>query len=205
MSQGLLGPRGLMRKVRRRWAAVAVAAALGLAGGVSYAALSPPLLASQAVVLLTPMPPGTAVAAVQAAVAHSDAVLSAARRGVSPAVSLPTLRNRVRVTTLTPRVLSIRAQGATAAQAVSIANAVARSYIAYARSPQGTVSQPPAYLLDMAAVATRTPLARRGATAGGLGALLGALAGAAGALAVRRPASPLPEGSSRSRVAARRT
>jgi hypothetical protein len=201
MSQGLLGPRGLMRKVRRRWAAVAVTAALGLAGGVSYAALSPPLLASQAVVLLTSDPAG---AAVQAAVAHSDAVLSVAQRGVSPAVSLPTLRHRVRVTTLTPRVLSIRAQGATAAQAVGIANAVARSYIAYLRSPQGTASQPPAFLLDMAAIATRTPLAHRVAADGGLGALIGALAGVAGALVVRRPASPLPEGSGRSRVSGRR-
>jgi capsular polysaccharide biosynthesis protein len=153
MSQGMLSPRGLLRKVRRRWAAVAATAALGLAAG--------------------------------AAVAHSDAVLSAAGRGVSPAVSLATLRSRVRVTTLTPRVLSIRAQAATAAQAVSTANAVARSYVAYVRAPQSTAGQPPAYLLDMAVVATRTPLARRMATAGGLGALMGALIRILGAPAAR--------------------
>jgi len=192
MSHGVVSPRGLMRKVRRRWAAVAATAALGLVGGAGYAALSPPLLASQAVVLLTQVPSG---AAAQAAVAHSDPVLSVARRGVSPAVSLPTLRSRVRVTTLTPRVLSIRAQGKTVAQAVSTANAVARSYIAYVRAPQGTSDQNPAYLLDMAEDATRTPLARRVAAVGGLGALIGALAGALGAVVVRRQASPLPEGS----------
>lgn len=191
MSHGLLSLRGLVRKVRRRWAAVAAATAVGLAAGTGYAAFSPPLLASQAVVLLTPS--AAAQAQTPAAVAHSDAVLSAALRGVSPAVSLPTLRDRVRVTNLTPRVLSIRAQAKTAAQAMSIANAVARSYIAYVRIPQR--AKQPAYLLDIAAVATGTPLPRHIAITAGLGALLGALIGVIGAMVIRRPASPLPEGS----------
>jgi hypothetical protein len=190
MSHRMLGMRRVLRIVRRRWTMVAGAGALGLIAGVGYAVASPPLLASQAVVFLTSLSPG---AEAQVPVAHSDAVLSSAMRGVSPAVSLPTLRKHVRVISLTPRILSIRAEGATAIQAEAIANAVARSYIDYVRDD--TSREQPAYLLDTAAAATGTPLAHRLVTFGGLGVLAGVLTGALAALVRRRPSSPLPEGS----------
>ncbi len=57
-------------------------------------------------------------------------------------MSLPALRSRVQVKSLTSNLISISAQGKTAAQAEDIANAVADSYVAYVRtadSAAGTV------------------------------------------------------------------
>ena len=62
-------------------------------------------------------------------------MLTGAMRQLHPPVSLhDRCDSRVQVKSLTPRIISISAQGKTAAQAESIANAVANSYVAYISS-----------------------------------------------------------------------
>lgn len=181
MSQQMPGRRRFLLIGRRRWAAVGAVAVLGLLAGAGYAALSPPMLTSKALVVLRPSTHDTAA---QAVIARSDAVLTSALRRVAPAMSLQTLRGRVQVTSLTASILSISAQGPTAAQAKDTTNAVANSYIAHV-SPQGQVPVQ-ARLLEPAATAPGTPLSHRLLVTGGLGALLGALIGAIGAIALSR-------------------
>jgi capsular polysaccharide biosynthesis protein len=99
-------------------------------------------------------------------------------------MSLSALRRDIQVKSLTDRVLSISAQGATTAQAARTANAVADSYIAFVDA-NITPGQSRAQVVDRAVGATGTPLPARLLVPGGLGALLGALIGAITALVLR--------------------
>jgi capsular polysaccharide biosynthesis protein len=171
-------------KVVRSGAGVMVAAAaLGLLAGIVFAMLSPPLFTSRTLVVL----PASAARhnGTQVAIAGSPPVLEGALPNVKPATSLPALRSEIQVKSLTSSIISISAQGETAAQAARTANAVAGSYIAYldAATPGG---QAQARVLDPALWATGTPLPARLLVPGGLGALLGALIGAIAALAFGR-------------------
>ncbi|HZI76383.1 MAG TPA: Wzz/FepE/Etk N-terminal domain-containing protein [Gemmatimonadales bacterium] len=159
---------------RRRWAAIGAVAVLGLLAGAGYAAVSPPVLTSNALVVL---PASIHDTATQVVIAGSNPVLTAALRSVHPAVSLRTMRNSVEVKSLSPSVLSISAQGKTAAQAEGTANAVANTYVAYVTSPRtaGTVQ---ARLLSPAANASGASLPGHLLVTGGLGVLLGLLIGA---------------------------
>ena len=181
MSQETPGRRRFLPVPRRRWAAASAVAALGLLAGVGYGALSPPMLASNALVVL---PASLHDTAAQAVIARSDVVLTSALRSVAPAMSLPTMRSRVQVTSVTADILAISADGPTAAQAEGTANAVANSYVAYV-SAQGQVPVQ-ARLLEPAAFAAGTPLSHRLFVTGGLGSLLGALVGAIGVIALSR-------------------
>ena len=111
-------------------------------------------------------------------------MLHGALSKISPAMSLLTLQHDVQVTNPYPDIISIGAQGKTAAQAEGIANAVAGSYIAYV-STAGEV-QAQARLLQSATTATGRSLPVDLLLTGGIGAVLGALIGAIGALAVTR-------------------
>jgi capsular polysaccharide biosynthesis protein len=172
-----------MNKVVTAGACVIIAvAALGLLAGSAFATLKAPMFTSSALVVL---PPATSYMPAQVLVAGSSPVLEGALHSVKPAVSLQTLRGDIQVKSLTSRIISISAQGETAAQAERTADAVADSYVAYLDSaaPGGQVQ---AQILDRAVRATRTPLHVRLLVPGGLGALLGALIGAIGALAFNR-------------------
>jgi capsular polysaccharide biosynthesis protein len=161
----------------------AAVAALGLLAGIVVTLLSPPVFTSSTTVLLRPS--AARYIGTQVALAGSDPVLAAALPSVRPAISLPALRRGIEVKSLTDRVLSISAQGATTTQAARTANAVADSYVHFAdanMTPGGARAQ----VLDRAVAATGTPLPARLLVAGGLGALLGALIGAIAALAFRR-------------------
>ena len=61
-------------------------------------------------------------------------VLTGAIRQLCPAASLQELRGRVQARSLSPTIISISAQGNTAAQAAETANAVASSYVDYLSS-----------------------------------------------------------------------
>jgi hypothetical protein len=65
----------LVLSARRRWAAIGAAAVLGLLAGAGYAALSPPVLTSNALVVL---PASTHNTATQVVIARSNPVLAAA-------------------------------------------------------------------------------------------------------------------------------
>ena len=108
------------------------------------AAASPVTVTSTALVLLPPVGQKTSAAAngepgpftaTQEVMAGSDPVLSGALPDVRPAVSLTGLRRGIQIRSLTPYVMSVTAQGETAADAEVTANAVARSYIQYVVLP----------------------------------------------------------------------
>ena len=180
MSSQALDLRRSAQNVRRHKKIALSAATLGLIAGAVFTVLHPPMVASTALVAL---PPEQALdIQTQAVVASSAPVLAGAIGHVDPTVSLETLQGRVRVTGVTSDVLEIDALGMTAAQATDTANAVAKSYIFYIRSP----GIPDAWVLEPATSAAGTPLPMRLLVDGGLGALLGLLAGAIAALAVGR-------------------
>jgi capsular polysaccharide biosynthesis protein len=156
---------------------------LGLFAGAGYAALNPPLYTDTALVVLSPSTPNMAT---QALIAGSNPVLAEAARSLDPAVPLQTLRGRVQVTTPIVYVLSINAQGQTAAQAVDTANAVADSYVAYVSSPDNPAGQVEAQVLQHALSASRTWPLTPVIIAGIIGALAASLVGVVGVLAVYR-------------------
>jgi capsular polysaccharide biosynthesis protein len=184
MSEQALDLRRSMRIVWRHKVVVAIAATLGLAAGAAFTMLHPPMLTSEALVMLPP--PAARYIGTQAVIADSDPVLAQAVHQMDHPVPLATLRSRVQAKSLTPRIITISAQGTTAAQARNTANAVADSYIAYVGSttiPGGRVIARP---LGTATNATGTSLAKRLLIFGGLGVLVGALIGAIVALAIGR-------------------
>jgi capsular polysaccharide biosynthesis protein len=193
-----------IRIVRRRRILVGAVAALGLLIGAVYAVVNPPMLTSTALVVVPQavVSPSEAAAgavpgvtgdtgpagymATQAVIASSDAVLSSALPQVSPAMSLEALRRDIKVTSPTDGILSISANGRTAAQAEATANAVARSYVAHvdsAASPVGLVS---ADILDVAGTATGTAPALHLLIFALLGAICGAAIGFIAARVIRR-------------------
>ena len=184
MSEQAVDLRRSMRIVRRHKIIVGIAAGLGLIAGVAFTVLHPPMLTSKAVVVL----PSSASKYIgtQVVIAGSTPVLAAAVRGVDPPVSLQTLRGRVHVSNASPEVITISGQGKTAAQAESIANAVANSYISYIRSPHSATGRVQAHTLGGASPATGMPFAARTAITGGVGLLAGVVIGAIVALAIDR-------------------
>jgi hypothetical protein len=172
-------PRPPARKVATSGAAAV--AALGLLAVITFALPNPPVF-TRTTVLLGPSAAG--YVGTQVAIAGSDPVLQGALPNVRPVMPLSALRRDIQVKSLTDRLLSISAQGATTAQAAHTANAVADSYIAFVDA-NITPGQPRAQVVHRAVGATGTPLPARLLVTGGLGALLGALTGAIAALVSR--------------------
>ena len=183
MSQQALDLRRSLQTVRRYRTLVGLVAALGLAAGAVYTVLSPPMLSSKALVVLSPE---TRDVGTQLVIASSDSVLKRAMRSADPAVSIATLRGRVHVSSLTSNLIAISAQGKTAAQAEDTANAVAASYISYTSSPNSPAGRVLGRVLQTATTATGMSLPESLLITGGIGALVGALIGAIVALAIGR-------------------
>jgi capsular polysaccharide biosynthesis protein len=184
MSEQALDLGRSMQIVRRHKIIVGLFAVLGLLAGAGYAALGSPMLTSEALVLL---PPSASVSiGTQLVIAESNPVLAGALRRMNAPVSLATLSSRVQIKGPTPRIISISAQGRTAAQAEDTANAVANSYIAYLSSASLPGAPVQARVLERATNATGESLERRLLVTGGLGALVGILIGAIVALAIDR-------------------
>ena len=167
-------------------ALIGAGAALGLLIGIGYAVHHPPLQTSQMVVVL----PNKTNARTQALIADSSPVLvnvlrSSTVQRAEPHMSLQTLRSRVQVQQVTARVISIAAQGRTAAEAMGTADAVAASYLEYVgHSAKGGNRNAGPQVLDAAAILPRTPPRTDVLAAGGIGALCGALLGGFGAAAL---------------------
>jgi capsular polysaccharide biosynthesis protein len=164
---------------------------LGLLAGAGYAVLKPPVLTSTALVAL---PPNVHNMATQAAIADSTPVLEGALRRIHPAVSLPALRHRIQAKSVTSNILSVAAQGKTAAEAEGAANAVVTSYIASVGTTKSPAGAGPAHLLQPATSTTGPSLVGHLLLMGWIGALVGLLIGAIVALAVSlgAPAAPAP-------------
>ncbi|MBV9384062.1 MAG: hypothetical protein JOY82_02715 [Streptosporangiaceae bacterium] len=196
MSQQTLDLRRSAQIVRRHKFLAGIVTALGLAAGAAYAVLSPPLLTSTALVVLPPPPQGAPIAtgsgtpdpytATQEVIAGSNQVLSDALPHVRPAMPLARLRGEIRIGSVTPYVISVSAQGKTAADAEATANAVANSYVQYVNSANNAAEHTPAVSLERAAGGTGTALPEQLIVDALLGAVAGALGGAVIALAVER-------------------
>jgi capsular polysaccharide biosynthesis protein len=187
MSQQALDLRSSILAVRRHSKLFGAIVVLGLLLGAAYAALNPPLPTSTALVVLPeaatqsqqPTASGDAnnVVATQTIVAGSAVVLADALPHISPATSLQTLQDRVRVTNLAGSILSISASAGTGAQAEATANAVAESYIAYTTSTNSAAGAVPARMLQHATSATGNELPKRIAIYGLLGVAVGIVVG----------------------------
>ncbi len=183
MSREPLDLRRSLQILRRRLITVGIAAALGSLAGAAYTELNLPMHAGTALVVL---PSSTANTGAQVLIADSNPVLAGALRGIQPAMSMPALRSRIQVTSLTTNLISITAQAGTATQAEEMANALADSYVAYVGSPNAASGRVPAQVAQYATNATATRLLVRLLATAFLGALLGALIGAIVALATGR-------------------
>jgi capsular polysaccharide biosynthesis protein len=201
MSEQALDLKRFLQIVRRQKLIVLVVAVLGLSAGGAYAVLRPSALTSTAlvhVVLLqsTESASGgsqsaqsgdsTNGASTLVVFATSDPVLTLALPSIRPPVSRQTLHNELVVKSLTSDILSISAQGRTAAQAEDTANAVARGFVEYVRSPQSLSGATGALVLNPASTATGRTQAASIAIFGVIGILLGAVLGVIGVLAVAR-------------------
>ena len=136
---------------------VGAAALLGLLGAVLYTMLYPPAYTGTAFV---GFPPSVSIST-QAVVVTSTPVLSLALPGVPPGESLDTLHGRVNAEQTATGLMSVNAWAGTPAQAIDMANAVARSYVAYVNSPGNPVGQVPVQLFRPATTVTGTSLMRR--------------------------------------------
>src|SRR5260221_5029421 len=196
MSEQALDLRRSAQIVRRHKIVVCIFAALGLLAGVGLTLHRPPMLSSEALVDVVLSASAQAAAgqgglgginpalATQIVIASSTPVLENALRTADRSMSLQTLQSLVQVTSeVSSDVLSIRAEGTTAAQAEDTANAVANSYVAYVNSPNVPGGQARARVLEPASTATGPSLSSRLPITGGLGAVLGALVGAIAVLA----------------------
>lgn len=112
----------------------------------------------------------------------SDPVLSLAQPHIRPPVTKQALLNELTVTSPTPGILSIRAQGPTAAQAEATANAVANGFVEYVTASGVTG----ALVLQPASTTTGRSPAASIVMSGEIGLLLGATLGVIGTLAVTR-------------------
>ena len=195
MSQQELDLRGSIKMLRRHKKIFGAITLLGLVIGVAYALITPPLISSSALVIV----PETAAQEAQAGatgsdivvttdevVATSTAVLEGALPSISPAVSLTTLKGRISVSSPAVSILSFNGQGKTAAQAESVANAVANSFVAYVGSSSSPVGHMQATVLQPASAASASKASERIAAYGVLGAAAGALIGFFVALVIGR-------------------
>ena len=168
---------------RRHNVLLGVFVLLGLLIGAGYAALKPPMLTSTALVGL---PPSTRDLSTQVVIAGSNPVLAQALRSIHPAVPLPALRDRTQTKSLTSNILSVTAQGTTAAEAEGAANAVATSYVAYVGNSRSAAGSVQARMLERATNTTGPSLTGNLLLMGAIGAVVGLLIGAIVALAAGR-------------------
>ena len=183
MSQQALDFRRSIQAVRRHRILVGIIVALGLLIGGAYATLNPPMLTSTTLVLLPRSVPSMAT---QVVVGNSNPVLSAALTGISPTMSLQTLRSEVQVRSVTSYVISVTAMSTNGAQAQSMANAVAQSYIADVSSAKSLVGHVSAQILEPATPPAGSAPLKALIITGLVGALVGALIGVIVSLAISR-------------------
>jgi capsular polysaccharide biosynthesis protein len=202
MSEQAKDLRNSVHIMRRHKILVGVFSVLGLLGGVAYSVVRPAAFTSTAVVLLPQASqaeletgPGGGTGTTdtgpdpymqtQIVIVTSDPVLSGVLAKISQVTSPQTLRKDVQVKSPTPVILSISAEGTSAAQAEARANAVAASYVAYITSPHNDFGRVPAHLLSAATTATGSSLTHRIIPIL-LSGVLGVLAGLIAAFAISR-------------------
>lgn len=184
MSQQGLNVRNSIQIVRRYKLLVGVTVAVGLLGGGAYAALNPPTRASNVLVVVPSM--SATNMKTQVIIAGSDPVLSGAIKGVGSGITLPALRDDVKVSSLTSSIIQVTASSESGAQAEKIANSVAHSYLAYVGGPASAVGHVRAKVLQGPTGAVGTTAIEEAVVFGLIGAVAGALIGFIVALAIGR-------------------
>lgn len=184
MSQQRLDLRKSIHIARRHKVLIGVTVALGLLVGGSYAAFKPPTQSSNVLLVLPSM--SAANMATQVVIAGSDPVLSGAINGIGSGVTLQTLRNDVRVSSVTSSVIQVTASSKNGEQAEKIANSVGNSYRAYIGGATSPVRHVQAKVLQSATRATRTSPVKQALVFGLVGLVAGALVGFIIAFAVGR-------------------
>jgi capsular polysaccharide biosynthesis protein len=166
MSQQPLDLRTSLQIARRYRALIGGLAALGLLAGVGYAVLNPPKATGEALVVIPQLTTsadtavtntGTVITSgseTQVLIAGSDPVLKAALPNISPAMTLAELRAAVAASNPTGAIIAIDGHSTSGAQAVEIANAVAKSYVAYVTVPGSPAGRVNASLLQPAVSST---------------------------------------------------
>jgi capsular polysaccharide biosynthesis protein len=169
--------------IKRLKAIIGIVAVLGLLSGIGYALLNPAKPSSTAVVSF---PASVLSTATEVLIADSYPVLSAASTKLSPPVPVDQLRSEVRTSSLTNYLIAITATSKNAADSEAIANAVAKSYIAYVADKRTPVQHVVVELFQPA-LTSATPSPIRSMVIFGLvGAAAGALIGAVLSLAIGR-------------------
>ena len=185
---------GSLRGIRRYGILVIITAAVGLLAGAAVAAVIPAMVTSTALVVPPQAGQNAAAArgepgpftATQEVVAGSDQVLLDALADVRPAMSLTQLRHDIQIGSPASGIISVNAEGRTAADAEATANAVARSYIQYTSSAGSPAGRVPAALLESATSAPGTAPLLRLLAGAMLGTVSGALTGVIAAVVSRR-------------------
>jgi capsular polysaccharide biosynthesis protein len=186
MSQQSLNVQQVVQLARRHKILVGALTVAGLLIGALYSVLYPPMVTSAALVVLPPNVPNAPNIATEVVIADSQPVLSSALPMIQPPMSLLTLENQLSVATPALGIISISAQGKSAAQAEGAANAVAKGYIAYVRNPDSPVGHVAAQLLQPATTTTGMSAQAQDAIDGGIGALVGLVAGVVTATVIGR-------------------
>jgi capsular polysaccharide biosynthesis protein len=203
MSQQGLDLNRSVQIVRRHRILVGVMVVIGILIGCVYAVLFPAKLTGTALVVLPQTSPAAAAAAAgtatgtgadgytatQQVIAGSNVVLAGALPNVRPAMSLSQLRDNVQIGSPDPStsIISVNAQGKTAADAEATANAVADSYIKYVNSAStNSAIRASASMLEPATSATGRGQAELLIISGVLGGLAGGVIGVITALAIGR-------------------
>jgi capsular polysaccharide biosynthesis protein len=160
---------------------------VGLVGGSAYALMSPPKQTSEALVVIPQSALGSqslnassgaltdSGSQTQVLVAGSDPVLQGALSSITPGISFQELRTAVTVTNPAGTVIAIDGKSTNSAQAVSIANAVANSYVSYVSSSASPVGRIAARVLQPASNPTGDTLLQQVlpyALFGGVGGLI---------------------------------
>jgi len=183
MSQQPLNLRRTVQTVRRHRILVISVAVAGLLIAVAYSVLRPPLFTSQALVVIPQDAPNISTEVV---IVSSEPVLARALPDIHPAMLLQTLENQVQAKSLTSGVISVNAQGSTAAQAESAANAVAGSFISYVGAVHSPVGHISAQMLAKASATTGSGALKQDIIYGVIGALAGLILGTLLALVISR-------------------
>ncbi len=164
---------------RSKWL-VATVVALGILAGAVYTVVIPAAYQSRALVAIAPKVDITS----QAAVVTSPQVLGPLLGGVDRGVPFDTLRSNVWVLPAAVGLMAVVARDTTPGQAMATANAVARSYVAYAAKDKSLNGGPvPVQIFLPATSASGTPLFWRLFYATGGGVLIGGILGLIVALA----------------------
>jgi capsular polysaccharide biosynthesis protein len=180
--------RMLLHAVRLHKAIFAIAVAVGIACGVAYTLVRPPLLQSRILVLVQ----NTKHISTQAIIAGDNTVLAAARNQLGWTTPLPTLQKRVQITS-SPGALEIAAEGKTAGDAQRLVDAVAVAYKEYLQTHPKQVQHAAAGIVGHPAPPTGATLRSAAIENAGFGALAGVLLGVIVTVAMGRSDRKLRE------------